>query len=109
MLVLSIIDAAKNVFGTAGDKDKRKASRAANGARAAKPRAVVPSGGASEADMDGGRLKTPIVRGQNTQAEGDRDLEQLQASSQGAGRRLGCRQREGGRRDTPGWRAWEAR
>lgn len=109
MLVLSMIDAAKQVFVAAGDKDRRKASRVANGARAGASQAAVHSGGVSERNKDGGRPKVPVDGRQNTQAKGDSDLHQLESKSEGAGQGLLCRQRGGGRRDTPGWRAWEAR
>lgn len=100
MLVLSIIGASKNVFGTAGDKDKQKTSHAANDACAKST---------AEAGRESGKAETPVVRGDAAQELGDGDFAERQETSQGAERGLWRRRRAGVRRDTPGWRAWEAR
>lgn len=113
MLVLSIIDASKSVVSAAGDKDKRKASSATNSGASAARAGAAPSDGESEAELeDGGKQKTtPGARGQTAAEapEGDGSAE-LKAPSQGAERRSLRGRRTGvARRDTPGWRAWEAR
>lgn len=108
MLVLSAIDALKNVFEAAGDKDKRNTSRAANDART-KSATAAPGDGATEERSESGKAKAPVARGETTQELGDRGPAELQATSRGAERRLRGRRRSGVRRDTPGWRAWEAR
>ena len=110
MLVLSVIDAAKSVVGAAGDKDKRKASSAAgsSSASAAGSRAP-PSDGESDSGLGGGTPETPAARGETAEAPGGDGSGELEAPSHGAERSLWGRRRVGVRRDTPGWRAWEAR
>lgn len=115
MLVLSIVDAAKSVFGTAGVRDKRKSSGAptshsvdthvpiAKGAIA-----VVPGNDPSEPSKGSRTTSIPEARGQETQAGRSSDLNEVRAPFHCAESKL-RRQRRRGRRDTSGWRAWEAR
>lgn len=109
MLVLSVIDAAKNEFGAAGDKDKRKTSHAAKGERTQSTTAAEPGDGATETDSESGKPEPPVDGGETAEEIGDRGRAQRQAASQGAERRIRRRRLAGTRRDTPGWRAWEAR
>lgn len=109
MLVLSVIDALRDVFGATGAKDKRKISRAANDA-SAESTTGAPEHDASEQGSEGGQPEAPGARVESAREVGDRGREEAQATSQGGAERgLLRRRRAGGRRDTPGWRAWEAR
>lgn len=115
MLVLSIVDAAKSVFSTAGVRDKRKSSGAPTSHSAdipvliAKGAVAVVSGNDPSEPSKGSRTASmPEARGQETEAGQSSDLNELRAPSHGAESKL-RRQRRPGRRDTPGWRAWEAR
>ena len=110
MLVLSVIDASKDVFGAAGAKDKRKASCAANDARA-QPAAVVGppgSGATEEVRPESGQPETPAAAADGEAAKEleDRGAAELEARLRVPERRP---RRVGVRRETPGWRAWEAR
>ncbi|CAN0224960.1 unnamed protein product [Ectocarpus fasciculatus] len=115
MLVLSIVDAAKSVFGTAGVRDKRNSSGAPTSHSAdthvpiAKGAvAVVPGNDPSEPSKGSRTTSIPEARGQETQAGRSSDLNEARAPFHCAESKL-RRQRRCGRRDTPGWRAWEAR
>lgn len=104
MLVLSVIEASKDVLGAAGAKDKRRTSHAADDARAepTAAAAAAPASGATEEEE-------PEGVGEAAQESEDRGVTELEASAQGSERGLCRRRRAGVRRDTPGWRAWEAR
>lgn len=108
MLVLSVIDASKTVFEAAGDKDKRNTSFAARDANA-RSTTGAPSGGATEERPESTTTETPDAHGETAQELDDVGIGELQATSQGAERGPRRRRRGSFRRDTPGWRAWEAR
>ncbi|CAB1109187.1 unnamed protein product [Ectocarpus sp. CCAP 1310/34] len=115
MLVLSIVDAAKSVFGTAGVRDKKKSFGAPTSHSTntpvpiAKEAVAVVSGNVPSEPSKGSRTASiPEARGQETQAGRGSGLNEAWAPSHGAESKL-RRQRRRGRRDTPGWRAWEAR
>ncbi|CAM9405979.1 unnamed protein product [Ectocarpus sp. 6 AP-2014] len=115
MLVLSIVDAAKSVFSTAGVRDKRKSFGAPTShptntpVPIAKGAVAVVSGNDPSEPSKGSRTASiPEARGQETQAGRGSGLNEVRAPSHGAESQL-RRQRRRGRRDTPGWRAWEAR
>eukprot|EP00903_Cladosiphon_okamuranus_P012207 g11449.t1 len=108
MLVLSVIDASKTVFLAAGDKDKRKTSHAARDANT-RSTTSTPSGGATEEGRESGTAEAQDVHGETKQELEDVGVAEFQATSQGAERELRRWPRAGVRRDTPGWRAWEAR
>lgn len=91
MIALSALDAAKDVLRSASDKR--------NDTKRAKARAAAASTAATTARSG--------PRGQKERSE-EADLRDFE---EGVPRRglLNCPFIEAGKRDTPGWRAWEAR
>lgn len=115
MLVLSIVDAAKSVFGTAGVRDKRKSFGAPTShptntpVPIAKGAVAVVSGNDPSEPSKGSRTASiPEARRQEIQAGRGSGLNEVRAPSHGVESKLRRRRRRG-QRDTPGWRAWEAR
>ncbi|CAN0095205.1 unnamed protein product [Scytosiphon promiscuus] len=104
MLVLSLVDAAKSMVEAAGDKDKRRASDTAS--HNLKSAVLQPHSGASEAGFNDAAPKMSEAHEKIANPSG---AEQPQGAGGNGGGIRRRRKRAGGKRDTPGWRAWEAR
>eukprot|EP00752_Nemacystus_decipiens_P014209 g12638.t1 len=111
MLVLSVIDASKDVFSAAGARQKRKTSRAINDDARAKPTSGAPpgSGAPDEEAPESEQPETPADGGETAEEQQGRGTAGLEVASQGTDGGLWRRRRAGARRDTAGWRVWEAR
>lgn len=101
MIALSALDAAKDVLRGASDKrldTKRAKARAAAASTAA---FTDRSGPKEQAAMDRGN-------GEQEERNGEPDSREVEEDMPRRGL-LNCPRTEAGKRDTPGWRAWEAR
>lgn len=107
MLVLSIVDAAKSIVETAGDKDKRKASNMAS--HSTDSATSQPRGDASEADFHDAAPTTCKTDREKANPSRPTGSERPQMTGRDDGRIPRRQKRASGRRDTPGWRVWDAR
>ena len=101
MIALSALDAAKDVL--RGASDKRNDTKRAKGRAAAVSTAATTarSGPQEQVAMDRGK-------GEQEERSGKADTREVEEVVPRRGL-LNCPRTEAGTRDTPGWRAWEAR
>lgn len=104
MMILSVLDGAKDVLRGAADNSRKHASSTCRRNQSRAKRGGLDESDGMTRDGDIGTGVGKCYRGGDTKG-----LHEGKESMAERGRTRAPRTGVGGRRDTPGWRAWEAR